>query len=1691
MASAKTSATTSTTTTTRNSLSSLLISDIKNFLLNYKEEIIKNRRNKSASSNVTTSMSGSSGFSSSATQISSTLNSFINLSQADPTTINALSTGCVVLRKRNSNRKRLQSPLDGVPLANYRLNKKDVQPEVFDWICHFLWLKNCPIELATIVAHNISKSIRIAMDETIKNGNDNNHYQEQNPEDNIKVNQFDDEILNLKNISDESKDKIENDDNHNNNNGHLLPDPLMNILDPSNQQLTQPESPAINTELANDPQQQQQSLETISSHDVARQSREMVDEYLDELGSNPDQAVSMVNDYLDTTTSKDNQEINADNGNDLDCTDGKSNGSITPIRKTPSPVFTSSIHAMKNRRASMEDRHVIIHNLNKALDLNLPKSYSYYAIFDGHAGIDAASFSTAHLHHYLVESVAFQEGRMEDAFREAFRKTDELYIKRIKDDGKMKPSGTTALCALIEDNKHVYLAWAGDSQAVLVRNGCHEDIMLPHKPDLESERIRIRDQGGFVIYLDTWRVNGVLSVTRAIGDPEHKAFIISDPSFSEFDIDSTLDFLVLGCDGLFDHLTGQDITSHVFEYLCKNENNDPEKVIQGVSEYLSQMAVQEGSNDNITSIVIFFKPFEKLVATGYPATQDLEEKQQDETLNPDLSSTQALPTTNGGHFPYTDFAELPIGTAFKLTQEEIVDLPPEPDNKQLEIQNEIPIESSEDIPVVESSEDIPVEEKVIDEQAVPEPSAPIDETKIDGIEETSSVPMQVQPSTDEIDKIQADDPIALASNALEDLKEPEMVCEVVDDDDSSDDGNDFDFVRTSDLTPEPQPVSQSEISTEEIKEELKPQEKEEQTSEISVEKEPSIEESSFENNNLNNNQDLFVEQQVEEVKDLIPEGAIQSTVIANEANDTAPIEDIAIVSTEPEIQDPLKTETASANETIETIFKPEQVDEPVGMEHLQEQEEKYDLNDKIIDLPICDQQEKQPEEEGQSQNQMVHMNDMAMDFPPTTQQQPDILSDLIQPQQESQSTEPEMANINDFLPQEQYQQIFQDEINEKPDRIENGNMERIFINDQSPVESLMPTIETRNDNDQPNMISMLIHDDTNQLDSVFPNPVIQDQLNKSNLVMDDQLIKEPLVDDSSNNILDAPNDQNLINPDPSPQENDSLNGIKADNLNFDDINKQFDNSNLENNSSIDNYDDLIPKSVSNPFDATFDIKPNDNTLNDPKNDVFNLTNTTDSGLVDASNDHIDQSSFDIANSSPQISSNDTFEPKLILNGADIDNANIDKLIPETDLLEPDPVSTTQAQPDLSEINDPLIVDEPISNVKSVNESEEIHPEPDPLIPNAEDIVKEETAKLEEKEKEIPEAKVKEVKPGTPAKKVTNLIKKTAIAGATAAAVAGAASKAISKVPSKTAKVGVTKPSATAAASKVSTTKPKTSTTSLLSKTTAPKPAPSKPATSTVPSRPSVTSKLAPKTTTTSGAAAKPTSAKTASSTSTSRLPSTSKLTSRPATASGTTSTKTTNSTSRPTSAVASKLTSKPATSGTTASKVTDVKKPVASSRLGISKPAPKTTTNGVVSKLTPKTTTASASRLTATKATTPKSPSPLTAKKTPTTRTTTTAKSPLGLKPSAGSGTKTAVPKVSGIANGKVNGSIASKPTAVSSDTTKPAPATGTPTLGSKRTNLIQVENSLKQELAAAEAAAAAAAAQAAAQAAIGNNGNL
>jgi serine/threonine protein phosphatase PrpC len=277
----------------------------------------------------------------------------------------------------------------------------------------------------------------------------------------------------------------------------------------------------------------------------------------------------------------------------------------------------------------------------------LSKQYSYYAIFDGHAGVDAASYSSAHLHHNLVKSQAFLDGDISGAFKEAFSLTDLHYLERSAREGKK--SGSTALCALLEEKSKLYIAWLGDSQAVLVKNGKPLDIMIPHKPEREEERKRIEDLGGFVAYVDTWRVNGTLAVSRAIGDPEHKPYISSEPDVTEITLDSDDDFLILACDGLWDQLTPEEATTLVYQYICENETENTQEIAENVASYLSKIAKEEGSSDNITTIVLFFKDLSQLMATPFTPLSP-----RDRSLTSEMQQNGQFNGINSSHFQFSD-----------------------------------------------------------------------------------------------------------------------------------------------------------------------------------------------------------------------------------------------------------------------------------------------------------------------------------------------------------------------------------------------------------------------------------------------------------------------------------------------------------------------------------------------------------------------------------------------------------------------------------------------------------------------------------------------------------------------------------------------------------------------------------------------------------------------------------------------------------------------------------------------------------------------------------------------------------------------------------------------------------------------------------------------------------------------------
>jgi len=137
----------------------------------------------------------------------------------------------------------------------------------------------------------------------------------------------------------------------------------------------------------------------------------------------------------------------------------------------------------------------------------------------------------------------------------------------------------------------LYCANAGDARGVLCRGGRAIRLTYDHKGSDKQEAKRIMDAGGFVM---SGRVNGVLAVTRSLGDSSMKEFVVGSPYTTETELYDEDEFVILACDGLWDIAEDKEAIDHV-RYI-----KNPKEAVEELVKY----AKARYSNDNVTVVVI-------------------------------------------------------------------------------------------------------------------------------------------------------------------------------------------------------------------------------------------------------------------------------------------------------------------------------------------------------------------------------------------------------------------------------------------------------------------------------------------------------------------------------------------------------------------------------------------------------------------------------------------------------------------------------------------------------------------------------------------------------------------------------------------------------------------------------------------------------------------------------------------------------------------------------------------------------------------------------------------------------------------------------------------------------------------------------------------------------------------------------
>lgn len=170
------------------------------------------------------------------------------------------------------------------------------------------------------------------------------------------------------------------------------------------------------------------------------------------------------------------------------------------------------------KRPTMEDFHVVIDNYDLPEGvLEGVSQISFYAVYDGHGGHEAAELLKQHLWDMIVSSLVLSVDAKDlgDVIRKAFHDCDKMILDKLGPEG-LSTGSTAAVCVLID--KVLYIANIGDAEACVGRKDSGKTefssptvVTKAHKASTPDEKKRIEGLGGKIF---AGRIFGTLAIAR-------------------------------------------------------------------------------------------------------------------------------------------------------------------------------------------------------------------------------------------------------------------------------------------------------------------------------------------------------------------------------------------------------------------------------------------------------------------------------------------------------------------------------------------------------------------------------------------------------------------------------------------------------------------------------------------------------------------------------------------------------------------------------------------------------------------------------------------------------------------------------------------------------------------------------------------------------------------------------------------------------------------------------------------------------------------------------------------------------------------------------------------------------------------------------------------------------------------------
>jgi len=266
-----------------------------------------------------------------------------------------------------------------------------------------------------------------------------------------------------------------------------------------------------------------------------------------------------------------------------------------------------NIHSvsLKGRRDSNEDKHNIILNEDGKNNAYLP--VNFFGVYDGHGGKFVSAYLSKNLQNYFMAKCTVNYPLSKKYIYDTYNTIqNDLTTKHRKEALHCGSTCLAAVHAKVDEKYYITLFNTGDCRAVLCRDNIAIPLTKDHKPHWPEERFRIQQLGGNIHFDGEDHRIKDLSVSRAFGDIDAHPYVTCTPDVYKYRIDKNDKFMIMACDGLWDKLSNQEVVNFIliegYDISVTKRNTNASNIAKKLGEY----AIQKGSTDNITIIIIFF-----------------------------------------------------------------------------------------------------------------------------------------------------------------------------------------------------------------------------------------------------------------------------------------------------------------------------------------------------------------------------------------------------------------------------------------------------------------------------------------------------------------------------------------------------------------------------------------------------------------------------------------------------------------------------------------------------------------------------------------------------------------------------------------------------------------------------------------------------------------------------------------------------------------------------------------------------------------------------------------------------------------------------------------------------------------------------------------------------------------------------